>query len=496
MAGVSEGSDAFFRLGPAENSKARCFAVRRGEIAGYGISAAFYAPELRLFIDRLAKNPNTSGRLHDYVYINPKIDVSELESDSLVSFVPMDAVEDGIAGGMISLQRSLSEVQKGYTPFAEGDILWAKITPCMENGKSCIANSLTNKVGFGSTEFHVLRSYDSRLSQVFLWEFLSQETLRKAARYAFTGSAGHQRVPDSFLADLPFPLLPLDEQDRLVAAMNAARAERRAKLAEADALLAGLDDYLLAILGLTPPPKDERKVFAVIRKVAPPRFDPHFHLPAFAQILRLLAANGGESLGCVVKFSDEVWKPEKHESVTFRYIEISSVDTDTGEARAMETLVAEAPSRARMTVQINDIIVSLTRPHHGAIAQITQELDSCVASTGFAVIRNIDESRITRDYLWCILRTRMILSQMLQRASGGNYPAITESELAKVLIPIPDKDIQEIIAAETHRRREKPATCAPKQKPTGKPQNSGSRNNCWGRHKHCRCTPLSHFRLP
>lgn len=405
-------------------------------------------------MDRLANNPNTSGCLRDYVHINPRVDVSELDPDSPVSFVPMDTVEDGIAGGMIPLQRPLLEVQKGYTPFAEGDILWAKITPCMENGKSCIANNLTNKVGFGSTEFHVLRSYDSRLSQVFLWEFLNQETLRKAARYAFTGSAGHQRVPDSFLADLPFPLLTFEEQEKLVAGMSAARMDHRKKQEEADTLLAGLDEYVLATLELIPPPKDERKVFAVMRKAAPPRFDPHFHLPAFAQILRLLAANGGESLGCVVNFSDEVWKPGKHESVTFRYIEISNVDTDTGEAHAVEILVAEAPSRARMVLHTNDIIISLTRPHHGAIAQITQELDSCIASTGFAVIRSIDESRITRDYLWCILRTKMSLSQMLQRASGGNYPAITESELAKVLIPIPDKNVQKVIATEARRRRE------------------------------------------
>lgn len=236
--------------------------------------------------------------------------------------------------------------------------------------------------------------------------------------------------------------------------MDAARATRRVKLAEADTLLAGLDDYLLATLGLIPPPKDERKVFAVMHKTAPTRFDPHFHLPAFAQILRLLAANGSEPLGCVVKFSDEVWKPEKYESVAFRYIEISSVDTDTGEARAVETLVAEAPSRARMALHTNDIIISLTRPHHGAIAQIPQELDGCIASTGFVVIRSIDESRITRDYLWCILRTKMSLSQMLQRASGGNYPAITESELAKILIPIPDKEVQKKIATEAHSRRE------------------------------------------
>lgn len=243
MARFPEGPGAFFRLSLAESGKAQCFAVQRGKVERRAIGAALYAPELRLFIDRLAKNPSASGFLRDYVDINLRVDASELEPDSPVSFISMDAVDDGATGGVSPSSERLADVQKGYTPFAEGDILWAKITPCMENGKSCIASGLVNGIGFGSTEFHVLRSHDGRLTQSFLWEFLNQESLRRVARYAFTGSAGHQRVPDSFLADLPFPLLSLSDQERLISRMGAAREERRAKQAEADALLAGLDDY-------------------------------------------------------------------------------------------------------------------------------------------------------------------------------------------------------------------------------------------------------------
>jgi type I restriction enzyme, S subunit len=234
--------------------------------------------------------------------------------------------------------------------------------------------------------------------------------------------------------------------------MDVAQAARLTKLAEANSLLAGLDDYLLDTLDLNPPCKDERKVFAVMRSAAPARFDPHFHHPAFAQIQRMLAANGGAPLGNIATFSNEIWKPEKHDAPTFRYIEISSVDRETGEAQAVETPVSEAPSRARMAVHNGDIIVSLTRPHHGSIAQITPALDGCVASTGFSIIRNADGSRVMNDYLWCVLRRKICLMQMLQRASGGNYPAITEPELAKVLIPIPTMDIQNTIAAEARRR--------------------------------------------
>ena len=252
---------------------------------------------------------------------------------------------------------------------------------------------------------------------------------------------------------LEFPLPPETKRTELVAAMDAAREQRRAKMAEADALLAGLDDYLLATLKLTPPPKDDRKVFAVQHAMIPNRFDPHFYSPELMRNQRMLAEAGAETLGSQISFSTEIWKPETHDEPVFRYIEISSVSPQTGEAVAEETAVAEAPSRARMMVRTGDIIVSLTRPHHGSIAQITPELDGCIASTGFAVLRNVGK-QLDRDYLWCILRSSICLKQMQQRASGGNYPAITEHELANVAIPVPPIPVQTAIAAESRRRRE------------------------------------------
>ena len=106
-----------------------------------------------------------------------------------------------------------------------------------------------------------------------------------------------------------------------------------------------------------------------------------------------------------------------------------------------------------MSIKTDDIIVSLTRPHHGSIAHLTKEFDGCIASTGFAVIRDVS-AHVRRDYLWSVLRAGFSLKQMLQRASGGNYPAITEPELRNILIPIPSDDIQQTVAAEVARRRE------------------------------------------
>ncbi len=297
-----------------------------------------------------------------------------------------------------------------------------------------------------------LRVVRERCRPEFLSEWLNCPAgLELSNRYV---SGGTRAALDyGAIRNLRMPLPSLEVQDALVAAMAVARAERKAKLAEADALLAGIDDFLLDALGIAPPVEDRRRVFAVRGQFAANRIDPHFHSPDFARIGQMLSQVHCEPLGQLATLSKETWNPRDHELPTFRYIEISTVSPQTGEAYWNEVPTSEAPSRARMQVKADDIIVSLTRPHHGSIAHLGPEFDGCIASTGFAVIRGVSE-HVSREYLWCILRAKFCLQQMLQRASGGNYPAITESELENVLIPVPDAETQYYIAAEIMRRRE------------------------------------------
>lgn len=163
--------------------------------------------------------------LQNVVTFNPKHD--RLASrDTVVSFIPMAAVSDetgSIIGGM---QRPLAEVWKGYAHFAEGDVLFAKITPCMENGKAAIARGLVNGLGCGSTEFFVLRPSSGILSE-YLWHFVRQLSFREEAKRVMSGAVGQQRVPVGFLQDYPIPLPPLAEQRRIVARIEALFARIR-----------------------------------------------------------------------------------------------------------------------------------------------------------------------------------------------------------------------------------------------------------------------------
>jgi type I restriction enzyme S subunit len=148
--------------------------------------------------------------------INPKFSGEEISEDTNVSFVPMRSVEE-LSGRMdLSLTKQLREVKKGYTPFINGDLLFAKITPCMENGKIAIANDLKNGLGFGSTEFHVIRLPDL-FNKKFFFYYLIQARVRDDAKRNMKGTAGQLRVPPSFMHQLAIPLPPLPEQHRIVA---------------------------------------------------------------------------------------------------------------------------------------------------------------------------------------------------------------------------------------------------------------------------------------
>jgi type I restriction enzyme S subunit len=149
--------------------------------------------------------------------LNPKkSEVSSLDARLEVTFVPMAAVDDGSGTIVRPEVRRLGEVKKGYTYFKERDVIFAKITPCMENGKSAIAHGLRNGIGFGSTEFHVVRAGPEARPE-WLHLILRSQQVRDDAENAMHGAAGQQRVPIDFLEELEIPVPPLAEQRRIVA---------------------------------------------------------------------------------------------------------------------------------------------------------------------------------------------------------------------------------------------------------------------------------------
>lgn len=165
--------------------------------------------------------------LGEICLINPRRPRIDREDDKPTSFVPMAAVDETL--GVISdLQtRPYSEVRRGYTYFEENDVLFAKITPSMQNGKSAIARGLNDGIGLGSTEFHVLRPQE-RVIPEWVHLFVRQLGFRMEAVQHFRGAVGQQRVPPEFLETHLIPVPPSrDIQRRIVTRIEALLAEVR-----------------------------------------------------------------------------------------------------------------------------------------------------------------------------------------------------------------------------------------------------------------------------
>ena len=176
-------------------------------------------------------------RLSEVAELNPALR-EPLGEDDLVSFLPMSAVNVDLTVVLDRELRSYRDVRKGYTPLTSNDVLVAKITPCFENGKIARAQ-LSQRYGFGSTEFHVIRADSQRLDPRYLAHFLRQPRIRREGEQRMTGSAGQRRVPKQFLAELILPVPALSEQRRIADILDKAdalRAKRRAALAQLDAL--------------------------------------------------------------------------------------------------------------------------------------------------------------------------------------------------------------------------------------------------------------------
>ena len=150
--------------------------------------------------------------------VNPRRGPDKLADDAEVAFVPMAAVEAETGKIDVSARRSASSVRKGFTRFASGDVIFAKITPCMENGKVAVIPELQHGIGFGSTEFHVLAPLE--VSAPYLYYWVSQRGFRETAEFNMTGTAGQKRVPTDFMRNSLIPVPPKPVQDAIVARID------------------------------------------------------------------------------------------------------------------------------------------------------------------------------------------------------------------------------------------------------------------------------------
>lgn len=149
--------------------------------------------------------------------INPR---NSFDDDREAGFVPMPLISSEYGSTHKFETRKWSDIKKGYTHFADGDVSLAKITPCFENGKSCVFEGLPNGIGAGTTELHIFRNTFKAISPEYLLAYFKNPKYIASGTSKMTGSAGQKRVPTDFFILNPFPLPPLAEQRRIVAKID------------------------------------------------------------------------------------------------------------------------------------------------------------------------------------------------------------------------------------------------------------------------------------
>jgi len=186
-----------------------------------------------------------SSSLAEIGIVNPR---NTAQDDSIASFIPMNCVPIGLLDTHASEQRRWSEIKTGFTHFGEGDVGVAKITPCFENGKSTVFRNLTNGIGAGTTELHIVRPLGGVLPD-YLLLFVKSPYFLRGGEAVMTGTAGQKRLPRSYFEGVPFPLPPIPEQGRIVARVKLLLtlcADLRQHLQQAQATQLNLADVLVA----------------------------------------------------------------------------------------------------------------------------------------------------------------------------------------------------------------------------------------------------------
>ena len=173
----------------------------------------------------------------------PKCDFSKLNDESLITFTPMECIRNGY---FENRSKQFNTMTGSYTPYAEGDIVFAKVTPCFENGNICIMKNLYSGVGLGSSELFVLRAHS--VNTEYLFYYLQHPGFVQRACASMTGTGGLKRVSSDFVQNCPLPIPPEEEQHKIVNFLNRRCTAIEQLISDKNALIEELESYKKSLI--------------------------------------------------------------------------------------------------------------------------------------------------------------------------------------------------------------------------------------------------------
>lgn len=350
------------------------------------------------------------AKLGEVCLINPKS--CTLRDDTEVSFIPMTKV--GEHGEFDASEiKNYSEVKKGFTNFQNGDILFAKITPCMENGKGAIAHNMKNGIGFGSTEFHVLRPDTDKITSEWLYYLTTWETFRKEAERNMTGSAGQKRVPKTFLENYVVNLPDIDTQkseNKILRKVDDLIFLRKQQLAKLDELVKARFVEMFGDF------KNNSKNWPIVK------FDE-------------LAKIDGNMTTDYEKYAD------------YPHIGIDSIEKETGELKGYRTVKEDGVVSGKYIFTPQHIIYSKIRPNLNKVA--LPDFEGLCSADAYPILPN--PKNCNRIFLALAMRSDYFLDYILQFSARTNLPKVNRKEIAGFSMPLPPLSLQNDFATFVER---------------------------------------------
>ena len=337
--------------------------------------------------------------LASFCQTNPgKDQLSSLDDSYTVSFIEMSSVSNE---GYITYKedKTLKQLKKGsYTLFQDEDIIIAKITPCMENGKCALARNLTNGLAMGSSEFHVLRTNNDVVINDYLFHLLNRQVVRDFAEQNMTGTSGHRRVPIKWYEDLDIPVPPIDIQKQIVEEIG--KVEK------------SVSDSMLRI------DKCESDIESLLSSLN------------FAD----------STLNAIAPFATKSIKYSDIESETY-------ITTDNMLQNKLGVLPFEGVANISSITEYKpeDILISNIRPYLKKIWFADKD-GGC--SKDVLVLRSADANKYLPKYIFYMLRRDSFFDHVMEGKKGVKMPRGNKEDIMKYKIPMPNIDEQKRIVAQ------------------------------------------------
>lgn len=374
----------------------------------------------------------TVRALPDVLTINPpKPRADALPASTAVSFVPMPAVDADRGVIDVRAEKPFGQVRKAYTAFADGDVLLAKITPCFENGKAAVASRLTNGVGFGSSEFFVLRTRGGVLPE-YVFHYVRQQRFRDDGAERMNGAVGQARVPVGFLQSVELPIAPLAEQRRIVEKVDALLdgvKHARDRLAKVPLILKRFRQSVLAAA-----------CSGQLGGVREAEVDaPYDFLPSLPRGWQWMTAE--EACERVVDCHNKTAPYTEQGVRLLRTTNIRDGKLVLDDARFVSEETYAFWSR-RCPPLPGDILFTREAPM-GEAAMIPDGLRACMGQR--MMLLRARESVVTRDYLLLAVRAPHVRAYAEHVAVGSGVLHMRVGDVERLPIPIPPRSLQDMI---------------------------------------------------